>query len=165
MKGFKTLSIALVFVMFFCSASLAGRFRDGQHGFGMGHGFMGFKILEELNLSDAQKAGISEIILKYRDERRQHIDKLIEARKNLSDTVLAETFNEADVRQAFGEAAALQEEAAVIRAKIFSEIRPLLTPEQLALISQRKAELFEKIKDRMAFGQSVFDAWLESYSE
>lgn len=165
MKGFKTVSIALVFVMVFCSASLAGRFGEGRHGFGMGHGFMGFKILKELNLSDEQKAGIAAVILKYRDERRQHIDTLIEARANLADTVLAETFNEADVRQAFEAAAALQEEAAVMRAKIFSEIRPLLTPEQLALITQRKTELFEKIKDRMAFGQSVFDAWLESASE
>jgi len=53
----------------------------------------------------------------------------------------------------------------VLRAKIFSEIRPILTPEQLEQLKERRAEKVEKMKARMAARESAVKERLGIESE
>ncbi|QTA90467.1 Spy/CpxP family protein refolding chaperone [Desulfonema magnum] len=166
MKAMKTLSMVLVLVMLFSGAAMAGKFGKHHHGFGMDGGFMGFRgLIRQLDLSEAQKTEVANVLTKYRDNIRNTADSLAETRGNMNTVMLTEEFNEANLREAFQKAASLQEDFFVLRAKIFSEIKPLLTPEQLELLKQKKAEMTEKMKARMNFRHSKFDAWLESHGE
>ncbi len=171
MKGLKAVSIAIVLMMVFCGAAMAGR--SGQQrgeGFegklhGHGGGFMGFKFLKELNLSDTQKTQIANILAKHQEEGKNLFTNLGEAKKNLLELTTADEFNEAAVRQAAQAAASVKEELAVTGAKIFAEIKPVLTTEQLTLLKTRKAEMFEKMKARMTSKHSKLEAWIESHIE
>ncbi|MDM8551003.1 Spy/CpxP family protein refolding chaperone [Desulfobacterales bacterium HSG2] len=166
MKGFKTLSIVAALVILFTGAVMAqkfGRFgmggpggpgMGGPGGFGMGRGLM------ELDLSDAQKTEVADIIKKYRDQTENAVDSLMAAKKNLDTVIHVEEFNEADVRQTFQTIASAQEELVVLMAKIFSEIRPVLTPEQIASLEERRAGRAERMKEWIKFRRSMFDRWL-----
>ncbi|MDM8526243.1 Spy/CpxP family protein refolding chaperone [Desulfococcaceae bacterium HSG8] len=161
MKGTKTLSIVLVLVMIFAGTALAGGFGGFGHG-GMGKGF---RALMGLDLSDAQKTQVANIITKYRDNIRTSVNNLLDAKKHLNDVMLAEEFNEAAVREAFQQIAAAGEELAVLKAKIAVEVRPVLTPDQIAQFREQRAEMTEAVKEHMESKRSKFDAWLESHAE
>jgi protein CpxP len=176
MNGMKTLAVALVIIMVFAGSALAwgggnhgkggGKMAHSEfHGKGFGGGFMGFRILMSLDLTDAQKSSVANVIVKYRDEMKANKEKLVEAREKLTEAILAEEFNETAIRQAAQELAPLKEEMAVLRAKIASEIRPILTPDQIALFEERRAEKKERMKERIEAGCSRLDAWLESQTD
>ncbi|OQY59423.1 MAG: hypothetical protein B6245_06775 [Desulfobacteraceae bacterium 4572_88] len=173
MNGMKTLAVALVIIMVFAGSALAwgggqhgkgggGMGHGGFHGKGFGGGFMGFRMLMSLDLTDAQKTSVANVIAKYRDEMTANKEKLMEAREKLTDAILAEEFSETAVRQAAQELAPLKEEMAVLKAKVASEIRPILAPEQIALFEERRAEKKEMMKERIESRCSRMDAWLES---
>lgn len=164
MKKFKTAGIiALIFAVLAAGTALAGRFGKNGHDFGMGRGFMGLRILKELNLSETQKTDAANILVKYRDEAKTVADTLSAAREKLADTVLADEFNEGAVRLAVRELAAAGEELAVLAAKAVSELRPVLTPEQIEQVKQKRSEIKEKMKERTASRRSKIDKWLESH--
>jgi len=171
MKGLKAVSIAMVLVMVFCGAAMAGRSGqqcgDRAEGkfYGHGGGFMGFKLLKELNLSETQKTQIANVLAKYREEGKNLTDSLAQAKKNVLDLVTADEFNEAAIRQAAQNAASVKEELAVMGAKVFAEIKPLLTAEQLNLLKTRKAEMAEKMKSHAASKRSKLETWIESHIE
>lgn len=174
MRTVRTLSMVLVFVMVFSGMAMAGKFgghrgghdgHRGGHGFmgpRSGHGFIGLRALMRLGLSDAQKTEVANVIKKHRDDIKNATDKLIEAKKNLSDVIHADEFSEADVRQAFQQVTPIKEEFVVLRAKIFSELKSVLTTEQIKVLKERKAKRGENKKERMEEMWSGFDAWLES---
>ena len=70
------------------------------------------------------------------------------ARKALNDAVMAETFNEATVRQAATDLAAAEADGAVLRAKVFSEVWALLTPEQQTKARELKAQAEQRRGER-----------------
>lgn len=170
MKGIKTVSIALVLVMIFTGAAVAGGFgrhHGGPGGFGkhgMGGG-MGLKALMHLDLSETQKAEVAEVFTKYQEDRENVRASVMTARENLFTAVHADEFNEADVRQASKAVAAAMEEGAVLKAKIIAEVKPILTPEQIALLKERRAKKTEKMKEHKASKHSMLENWLKAEHE
>ncbi len=59
----------------------------------------------------------------------------------------------------------IKEEFVVLKAKIVSEIKPVLTPEQIETLKERKAKGAEKREKRMEKKRSKLDSWIESHSE
>ena len=124
---------------------------------GMKSGLGGLKGFLELKLSDAQQVEMMNIINKYQPEREGLRDRMMEARRNLRAVLHAEPFNEAEARKALREASAMREEIFVLRAKMMTEMRAVLTPEQKELIKERRAHRAEKMKQRL-------ETWLENPS-
>ncbi|MCP4346476.1 MAG: Spy/CpxP family protein refolding chaperone [Desulfobacterales bacterium] len=167
MRAIKTLSMVLVLVMVFSGMAIAGKGGDDSgRKRGMKHhrGFgMGLKALLSLDLSDAQKTEVANILKKYQDDMKTAADKLAEAKNNMGDLIHADEFNEAEIRKAFQAASSIKEELVVLKAKIFSEIKPVLTPEQIETLEERKAKHAEKRKKHMDKRFSKLDSWIESH--
>ena len=134
----------------------------GQHGEGGAHhqgGFIGKKFLN--SLSKEQKTKVAEILSKYKGEMDQHRDAFATAAEKVADAVHADTFDEAQIRQAFKDASAIREEMTVLRARIMSEIRPLLTADQLKKLKEHHDLRKQKMKERRDAKEDMFDEWLE----
>jgi Spy/CpxP family protein refolding chaperone len=138
--------------------------REGRNMRPMGQNRDGF-IFAGLNLTEDQKTQIANILVKYRDQRQSLHDALISAKKDLHSVVFAEYYNETDVRQAFQAMSAVKEELTVLRARVASEIRPVLTAEQIEILKQKKEKRGEKIKARHERKKAKMEAWLEEYAQ
>ena len=125
---------------------------------GMGSGVTGLRAFHDLKLTDAQQEAITNIINTYQDQRGSLRNSMAEARKKLRVVLQAEQFNEEDARKAYREASTVREDVFVLRAKMMAELRAVLTPEQLELVSKRKAKRLERMKKR-------FGAWPEKQSQ
>jgi Spy/CpxP family protein refolding chaperone len=76
-------------------------------------------------------------------------DGVRESRKNFMAAMHAEVFDEGQLRAAFKQLSSIREESIVSRGKMMSELRAVLTPEQMALLKERKAQRMERIKARI----------------
>ena len=90
-------------------------FGNGGHG---GGGFGGLKMLLQLDLTDAQKTQIRDMLPAYRAEKETRRDALRDKREKMRDLIEAERFDEEAVRQAFREMAPLMEDMAVSRVHV-----------------------------------------------
>lgn len=100
----------------------------------------GFRFLRHLDLSEEQQYKVNEVMENYRADMRIRMNQLRSARQALRETIHGETFDEAAVRQAHAKVAAESAELAVLRAKAFADIRPILTPEQLETLRNLPAQ-------------------------
>lgn len=167
MKVNKTLTVLLTLAIIFSGALVvrAEHFCQKHPGFGMGKGFFGLRTLMQLDLSDAQKAEVRNIINKYREERKDIHLQLSKAKEQLWSAIHAEDFSEKKVRQAHRKVSPIREELAVLRAKFMAELKPVLTPDQLKVLKEKRAKFSEKMKERMQFRQKMMDAWLQPSTE
>lgn len=135
-----------------------GRF--GGDGFGPGFGRGGFRgplaMLRQLELTDEQRSQVRQVMDGHRDELRAIGERLAAAHKAQHDAVTAATFDEQAVRAKSAELAEVTADAAVLRAKMHSEVFAVLTPEQQAkaaeLEAQREArrqQFRERVRERM----------------
>jgi Spy/CpxP family protein refolding chaperone len=119
--------------------------KEGHHmGMGMGGGMMMFK---ELNLSGRQQEQVKAVMDRHQNEMQGLDQKIDAARKSVHEAVHADTFNEKMIRDAHKTLAGEMETMAVLRGKIFSEIRPILTPEQLKQWKEMRNRHMEKMGD------------------
>ena len=125
---------------------------------GMKSGLVGLKGLLELKLSEAQQGEMMNIINKYQPEREGLRNRMMEARRNLRAVLRAEPFNEGGARKAFREASVMREEMFILRARMMTELRAVLTPEQKKLIQERRAQRAERMKQRL-------ETWFENPSQ
>jgi Spy/CpxP family protein refolding chaperone len=154
-----TFMVAVTLVLVFTAASAEARpYGPHMQKRGMGPGSAGLRAFHDLKLSDAQQESITKIINQYQDQRETLRDSMVMARRNLRVVLQAELFNEEEARKAFREASAVREDMFVLRAKMMTELRAVLTPEQLELIKERKAKRIERMKKR-------FGAWSEKQSQ
>lgn len=109
----------------------------------------GLKNFLELKLSEAQQAEMMTIFDKYQTEREGLRVRMMEAGRNLRTVLHVEPFNEGEARKAFREAAAMREEMFVLRARMMTELKAVLTPEQKELIKERRAQRAEMMKERL----------------
>jgi len=98
------------------------------------------------------------IINKYQPEREGLRNRMMEARRNLRAVLRAEPFNEGGARKAFREASVMREEMFILRARMMTELRAVLTPEQKELIQERRAQRAERMKQRL-------ETWFENPSQ
>jgi len=116
----------------------------------MGGGFPGF--MKELNLTDAQKKQIADIVKKYRDVNKKNSGNPMGKQFEFINMILTEGFNEDSVRQLFQDSSADMENHMVSMAKMISEIKAVLTADQIKLIQQKFQDLQKRIKEGGPFG-------------
>ena len=157
----KALTVALALTLVFAGAFAVDAMHFGKHsGFkgAMGSRILGLKTLIQLNLSDSQKSRILSIIEKYEKDIEGAKSNLREARHTIRAALQAAEFNEDEIRNAYRQAAPIKEELLVMGAKMKAEMKTVLTPEQLQLLEERKAERIEEMRGR-------FDRWFENHKD
>jgi Spy/CpxP family protein refolding chaperone len=122
------------------------------------------KVLAQLNLTDLQKRDIAGILKQHREEVQELRSSMVKARSALVETITANQFNEAAVREAARQAAENGEQLAVLRAKIFGEIRNLLTPEQQETFQKIKADFASRMQKRIANKVGMMNQWIDENS-
>jgi periplasmic protein CpxP/Spy len=96
--------------------------REGHHGFA--------NIAEKLGLSAEQKVKVKEIFEKNRQEAQPLRKELMAAKRDLRGLSLAEKTDEAAIRAQAAKLAGIEADMAIHRARVSSQIRAILTPEQ-----------------------------------
>ena len=132
-----------------------GRF-GGPGGFGRG-GFGGpMAMLRQLDLTEDQRAQVKQVMDSHRAELQAIGEKLRAAHKAQQDAVTAAQFDEQAVRTKAAELATLTADAAVLHAKVHSEVFAVLTPEQQTKAAELKAQrqarvqqMRERVRDRV----------------
>lgn len=138
-----------------------GRGGHGGHG-GHGGGFGGLKMLMQLELTDAQKARIREMLPAYRAERDARQDALHAKRQEMRTLMEADSFDEEAVRQTFREMAPLMEDMAVLKGHFMHDIKSVLTPEQAASIKDKCPNKENRRGERRRIKESMLDTWLNT---
>ena len=125
-----------------------------------GRGPMGGMIMHgilQLNLTDAQKEQLKTLTESHKDEFKTIADNMMAKRGQLGDLVTADTIDEAAIRAKSAEIAAVEADAAVLRAKVHAQVFALLTPEQQAKAKQLRADGKGRSKDFLGnmFGRGM----------
>lgn len=109
------------------------------------------ETLKELNLTLEQKKELFGIAVKYRDMHKQTREEMQGIRKQFAATMLdllnSNDFDEARVRQTYQESAAKLEDVVVSAARMFSEMKAVLTPEQQRLLQEKGAAFLEHLQE------------------
>ena len=109
--------------------------------------------LRELALTDTQREQVRTAVDAHKGAFDAIRTRMQTARKALNAAVTTDRFDEAAVRQKSIDVAAVEADAAVLRAKVHSEVWALLTPEQQQKASALKAQRAE----RRAQGRERFE--------
>jgi protein CpxP len=108
----------------------------------------GFPGLAALDLTDAQRQQVRDVMQRHREEMQEGGRRLraaYDAQRNAIETV---PVNEGLVRSTSQELAAAQTDMAILQARIHSEVFSLLTPEQQAKAKELKDRRAERMKQR-----------------
>ena len=97
-----------------------------------GHGHPGHRMAKALGLSDEQKTQVKAIFRKHRDGTASLRKEMTSGRRELRKLVRSDKPDEAAIREQVKKIAATGGNLAVDRAKMFQEVRAVLTPEQIA---------------------------------
>ncbi len=117
------------------------------------------ELLKELNLTLEQKKDLFGIAMKYREMHQDTRDEMQAVRKQVATTMLdllnSDEFDEARVRQTFQESATKLEDVVVSGAKMLSEMKAVLTPEQQEILQQKGSEFLEQMQAGGMWGQRL----------
>jgi len=114
----------------------------GPGGFHHGAGMMSMhadrmdRMMDRLELNDAQRQSIEKIVGSQRDQMRTTRKSMQDIRKALRDQVSADNYDPAKVRQLADAKAKLMADMTVQRTETMHQIRQQLTPEQLATLNK-----------------------------
>jgi len=148
-------TVCLLTAAFTAEARAFGPYMQKRGG---GSGIPALRGFLDLKLSVTQQEAMTQIIDKYRDQREGLRSSMLEARRHLREAMQASPLNEEEARKAFREASSLREEAFVLRARMMTELKGILNPEQIALLKDRKDLRMARIKRRLG-------TWLEQKSD
>jgi protein CpxP len=125
-----------------------GRGRGGPGGPGgiLGPGF------QRLDLTDAQKSRMKEILDSHRDEMRAIGERAMAARQALETATASDSFDEATVRTKASELAAIDADTAVMRARVYNEVYQILTPDQQKQLKDLRTQMQQRRQDRAGRG-------------
>ena len=98
------------------------------------------RVLERLNLTDAQQAEIGKLRDKSYADSQVYFERMQVAQEKLKDIVETGAFDEAQARQIIGTKTAAQTELEIIRLRTDTGVRNLLTAEQIAQMDLLKAQ-------------------------
>jgi Spy/CpxP family protein refolding chaperone len=145
--------MALVLSLIFVNGSWAApehghMMMEGRH-MGMGCGPMW--LLNKLDLTKQQMDQEDKILDQHKNDFKALHKKIDEAKKSLHEAVTEDKFDEQKIRAASKALATNMEEMAVVRGKMASEMRAILTPEQLEQLKQMRIEHQEKMKFKEKF--------------
>jgi periplasmic protein CpxP/Spy len=113
---------------------------DGFGGPGRGRGGPGGPLaglpLRELNLTDAQRDQVKQIVDSRQQEARAIGERAMAAREALHAATTSPSFDEGLIRAKAAEVAAIEADMAVSRARVFADVFQMLTPEQQAKVKE-----------------------------
>ncbi len=112
-----------------------------------GHGRQGHRLVKELGLSNDQKEQIKAVFRKHRDEIAPLRKEMVSERRELRTMIQSDKPDEAALREQAKKIAATGGNLAVRRAKMFQEVRAVLTPEQV-----QEFRALQKKRDRRIDG-------------
>jgi Spy/CpxP family protein refolding chaperone len=116
-----------------------GRYgKDAKHGGHQGH--HKWQMFKGLNLTSAQKHQMKDIMKSHHKEFMEGRIAVLQARQNLMAATTSSTFDQSAVQKASGDMSAARERMAILHAKVFSEVMPILTPDQQAVVQGRLAK-------------------------
>jgi Spy/CpxP family protein refolding chaperone len=98
------------------------------------------RILDRLNLTDAQRTEIGKLHDKSRTDSQVYFEKMQVAQEKLKDIIESGTFDEAQARQIIASKTSAMTELEVIRLRTDMAIRNLLTAEQIAQMDLLKSQ-------------------------
>jgi periplasmic protein CpxP/Spy len=110
-----------------------GRGRGGPGGPG---GPLAGLPLRELNLTDAQREQVKQIVDSRQQEARAIGERAMAARAALHAATTSPSFDEGLIRAKAADVAAIEADMAVSRARIFADVFQILTPEQQAKVKE-----------------------------
>ena len=148
------LTAAIVVVMSGASMALfaqagPGRGAGGQGPGGPGgRGFAAGFALGQLDLSDAQKQQVQSIVQRHREQTRPTMDRLQQAMMAQRSAITTVPVNEALVRSATANLAAVQADMAVDEARLHADIYSILTVEQQAKAKQLEEQAQARAQER-----------------
>ena len=103
-------------------------------------------LRSELNLTDAQKTKIRDILKGHKTQIATEAKKVLEKRAVLRDLVLAGTTDEQAVRKAADDLGKAIGDAAILGLKVRNEVAPVLTDDQKATIKKTRGEIDASVK-------------------
>ncbi len=143
-------ALAFAAALTLTAAAFARQEGHGFRGPGGPHGPHGSPIehlARELNLTDAQRAQIKQLEDSFRESTKGLHEQLEKAGPgDPFDAVASGTFDEAAVRAAAQQRAALHVELEVAHAKFFSQVYALLTAEQKAKLAELHKQMQEHFR-------------------
>ncbi len=101
-------------------------------------------MLERLDLTDAQRTRVREIMDSHRADQQAFGDRARAAQDKLEAAIAADTFDEAAVRTLSAEAGLVQADMAVARARIYAEVVQILTADQQKKLKELQATMRER---------------------
>ena len=149
-------------------AAQAGPFRGGHRGHGPEGGFHPMRALMQLDLAADQKQSIYDILKKYEQDQDKARESMQERRQQMGGLMTAEELDEAAIRRTLQQTSAAMEDAVVLRAKMFAEIRSVLNTEQQEQLAEMRRHRGERMAQRnkhREFKCSMLETWLQTGSE
>ena len=115
-------------------------------------GALAERAKEKLGLTDDQVAKIRTELASEKDSIKDLLQRLHTARSELRDVIQQPTASEGSIRDAAAKVAKVESDAAVLRAKLYHNIAPVLTDEQKAKIKearQKAGALADRLMERI----------------
>jgi Spy/CpxP family protein refolding chaperone len=118
------------------------------------------KLATAVDLSTEQKQEIAAIFAKYRVIRQEKRKELRNTQRALMQKILTEDLDEAAIRAEYQNIAAEHEQRFVEFATMLSDIKAVLTEDQLTTFQEKSAEWFQK---RSTFSKDKKHGWKGGY--
>jgi Spy/CpxP family protein refolding chaperone len=122
------------------------------------------RTLVRLDLSDAQKKDVAQVLASHKAEARAAFERVRAAAEQFRKATASPSADEAAVRQAFRGLAVAGEEAVVVKTRIMAEVRGKLTPQQQKLLLESRDLIAEKVRERVEAARAVFEEWIETHA-
>ena len=123
---------------------------DGPRRHGLfGGGRAGFAGLAQLDLTDAQREQVRDVLQRHRGEMQEAGKRLHAAHQAQRDAIEATPVNEGLIRSTAQALANAQTDMALVQARIHSDVWSLLTPEQQEKAKQLKSSRAARVKQRV----------------
>lgn len=123
------------------SAQGPGGGGPGGPGRGGPGGIIGPMMLDQLNLSSAQRDRVNQILDSHRDEQQALSTRGMGVHQALQDAITSGVVDERTIRGRAADAAAVDADAAVSQARIYAAIFQILTPDQQKQLQQMQADM------------------------
>jgi Spy/CpxP family protein refolding chaperone len=126
----------------------AHSFHGRSGGSVMGH------LLKGVDLTAQQKEQVKVIMQAHRGDLLAGRVAVLQARQNLVTVTTDGTFDPNAVQAAYSTLAAAQENMTALRAQIFTQVMPVLTPDQQTVVKDRIAKVNQRMQRTIARLQS-----------
>lgn len=107
-------------------------------------------FLRDLNLTEAQRAQVKQIVDSFEASTRELREKMHSLRKGEADVLKDGAFDEAAVRSAAQARATIEVELEVARARMLSQVYAVLTAEQKAQLAERRQQFEQRRQQKEA---------------